>query len=85
MYSCVFTEICAPGFTGAADGPGCVVCAADTFKPAEGRDACTKCEEGTTTEGRTGSTKKNECLGKMASPYNQDLINSLLEEISYSQ
>jgi len=42
-----------------------VECAADTYKPEVGRDACTDCVEGTFTEG-TGSTAVEQCLENCA-------------------
>ena len=61
-----FTEVCAPGSTGAEEGPGCVECAADTYKAGEGRQACDACplEPMTNTLGATGSDGSDDCLGK---------------------
>ena len=46
------TEICDPGSTGY--GRGCAECDADYYKPDEGRQNCTQCQEGYSTHNQTG-------------------------------
>ena len=57
-------ENCAAGSTAAEEGPGCVLCAADTHKAHPGRQHCVDCPALTTTLGATGAEHKDECLGK---------------------
>ena len=57
------TENCGAGETAASEGTGCDLCIEDTYKPTQGRDACTECPEGTTTDGSRGAETEEECLG----------------------
>ena len=61
-----FVDVCEAGFT-AGEGTGCEPCGEDTYKSEEGRQECTQCDENTSTEGATGSTQQDQCLGKIGS------------------
>ena len=60
----MFSDVCAAGQMAADEGTGCKDCPADTYKEDDGREECTPCPEGTSTEGATGSDEVTDCLGK---------------------
>ena len=63
VFSLSSAEICEKGETG-GEGATCVDCAADTYKDVTGRDACTPCEEGFSTQGAIGVESADGCYGK---------------------
>ncbi len=56
--------LCAAGWTGELTEPEstCEGCAADTYKPAAGPEACTACPENSGTGGETEQTEVSACL-----------------------
>ena len=65
IVSCAFSENCVAGSTAASDGgPGCEECAANTYKPSVGREACSPCPEMSSTYDVTGADTAALCLGK---------------------